>query len=278
MEWFRWYHGAISDPKWPLIARRSGQSIGIVVSIWASLLEHASQEQSRGSIEGFNPEAIDALYGYEDETTVTVCNAMRNAGIINAENFICSWEKRQPKRERDDDSSERVRRFREKQKANKNNDLAHRNDSETGSNANVTPSNAQNRTEQNREDSKEEPPISPKGDGGDENPPSETPKKKRAPKMQSPFRYSEEFEAAWKAYPRRERKGAAWAAWEKAIKREMPVEKMVGIIAARKSMHDWKKDGGQFAPHMASWLNQNGWEDEISGYAGEYDSQFAGVI
>ena len=150
MEWFRWYHGAISDPKWPLIARKSGQSIGIVVSIWASLLEHASQEQSRGSIEGFNPEAIDALFGYEDETTVTVCNAMRNAGIINAENFICSWEKRQPKRERDDDSSERVRRFREKQKVNKNNGLARGNDSETGCNATVTPSNAQNRTEQNR--------------------------------------------------------------------------------------------------------------------------------
>lgn len=154
MEWFRWYHGAISDPKWPLVARKSGKSIGVVVSIWASLLEHASQEQNRGSIEGFNPEAIDALFGYEDETTVTVCNAMRNAGIINAENFICSWGKRQPKRERDDDSRERVRRFREKQKANNSVAVHIGNDNETESNATETPSNAQNRTEQNREDKK----------------------------------------------------------------------------------------------------------------------------
>ena len=127
-------------------------------------------------------------------------------------------------------------------------------------------------------DSKEEPPISPKGDGCDEAHASEAPKKKRAPKMQAPFQYSEEIESAWSAYPRRERKGAAWAAWEKAIKRGMPVGGMGGIITARKSMHDWTKDGGQYAPHMASWLNQNGWEDEISGYSGEYDSQFAGVI
>lgn len=154
MEWFRWYHGAISDPKWPLIARKSGQSIGAVVSIWASLLEHASQEQARGSVDGFNPEAIDALYGYEDETTVTVCNAMRNAGVINAENIISSWEKRQPKRERDDDSSERVKRFREKQKANNSGEIGIGNGVETGGNANVTPSNAQNRTEQNRAEKK----------------------------------------------------------------------------------------------------------------------------
>ena len=24
----------------------------------------------------------------------------------------------------------------------------------------------------------------------------------------------------------------------------------------------WKKDGGQFIPHPATWLNQEGWDDE----------------
>ena len=120
-------------------------------------------------------------------------------------------------------------------------------------------------------DIKEKPPISPKGDGECENPPAETPKKKRGPKMQAPFQYSEAFESAWSAYPRRERKGAAWAAWEKAIKRGMPVAKMVGIITARKAMHDWAKDNAQFAPHMATWLNQNGWEDEVEIPVSTYD-------
>ena len=82
MEWFRWYHGAISDPKWPLIARKSGQNIGTVVSIWAAILEYASQSEPRGSIEGFDYETIDALFGYEDGTTETVFSAMIAKGLI----------------------------------------------------------------------------------------------------------------------------------------------------------------------------------------------------
>ena len=110
----------------------------------------------------------------------------------------------------------------------------------------------------------------------DDVPPS--PPKKRVAKMQAPFDYSPDFVTAWAAYPRREGKGAAWLAWEKAAKRGMPVDRMPGIILARKSTRDWTKDGGRYVPHMASWLNKNGWEDEIAGMAGEYDNQFAGVI
>ena len=97
MEWLRWYHGAISDPKWPLIARKSGQNIGTVVSIWAALLEHASQDEERGSIEGFDPEAIDALFGYEDGTCEAVVAAMLSKDLIK-DGCIASWTKRQPKR------------------------------------------------------------------------------------------------------------------------------------------------------------------------------------
>ena len=97
MEWLRWYHGAISDSKWPLIARKSGQNIGTVVSIWAALLEHASQDEERGSIEGFDPEAIDALFGYEDGTCEAVVAAMLSKDLIK-DGCIASWTKRQPKR------------------------------------------------------------------------------------------------------------------------------------------------------------------------------------
>jgi len=135
MEWFRWYHGAISDPKWPLIAKKSGQNIGTVVSIWAAILEHASQNAERGSVVGFDPEAIDALYGYEDGTTVTVCNAMKRHGVLHETEHIISWEKRQPKREREDNSAERVRKFRESKKAN---DYS----VEDSGNTSVTPCNA----------------------------------------------------------------------------------------------------------------------------------------
>lgn len=151
MEWFRWYHGAISDPKWPLIARKSGQNIGTVVSIWAALLEFASQSEARGSVAGFDCETIDALYGYPDGTTETVCNAMKRHGLLSETHVIVSWSKRQVKREREDNSSERVRRYRENKKAKDSG-------SKEDSNANVTPLQRHEtpRTEQIRTDKKEE--------------------------------------------------------------------------------------------------------------------------
>ena len=154
MEWFRWYHGAISDPKWPLIAKKSGQNIGTVVSIWAAILEHASQNSERGSVVGFDPDTIDALYGYEDGTTVTVCNAMKRHGVLHETEHVISWEKRQPKREREDSSGDRVRRFREKQKLNNAEHIDDSNANETPCNASVTQETP--RTEQNRTDIKKD--------------------------------------------------------------------------------------------------------------------------
>lgn len=161
MEWFRWYHGAISDPKWALVARRSKQTVGVVVAVWAALLEHASQNDERGSIEGFDCESIDAHFGFSDGATEAVCNAMKRnvtqcntATVTNCytiENSkIVGWNKRQPKRE--DDSSARVRAHREKEKHVKSQQVS---ENVTQCNAGVTQCNA--RTEQNRaEQSREE--------------------------------------------------------------------------------------------------------------------------
>ena len=166
MEWFRWYHGAISDPKWPLIARKSGQNIGTVVSVWAAILVYASQADDRGCVDGFNPESVDALFGYEDGATAKVVEAMKNQGVIrvtpcNANEThdvtgvtlrVVSWEKRQVKRERDDNSLERVRAHRMKKKAQQNEAVSEEKPNETPCNASVTPRNTQNRTDKNRTD------------------------------------------------------------------------------------------------------------------------------
>ena len=81
MEWFRWYHGACSDAKWPLIARKAHTTVGVVVSVWVALLEYASQDDERGSVEGFDCETFDALYGYSDGTCEAVLNAMVEKGL-----------------------------------------------------------------------------------------------------------------------------------------------------------------------------------------------------
>lgn len=155
MEWFRWYHGAISDPKWPLIARKSGQNIGTVVSVWAAMLEFASQSEDRGSVEGFDCEQIDALFGYPDGTTESVCNAMKRH-VTDETGFIVSWEKRQVKREREGSSTERVRAHRAKKKEQEiQKDTTEKRD-ETPCNASVTPGNTQNRTDKNRGEKKKD--------------------------------------------------------------------------------------------------------------------------
>lgn len=74
--------------------------------------------------------------------------------------------------------------------------------------------------------------------------------------------YSEPFEAAWKAYPKKANKGAAYKAWQKAIKRYMPIADMPAHIESRSFEPDWRKEDGRFIPHMATWLNADGWLDE----------------
>ena len=42
----------------------------------------------------------------------------------------------------------------------------------------------------------------------------------------------------------------------------MPVADMLGHIDSRAYEPDWLKDDGRFVPHMATWLNGDGWLDE----------------
>ncbi len=70
------------------------------------------------------------------------------------------------------------------------------------------------------------------------------------------------FDEFWKAYPRRVGKGNAEAAWKKH-KCDSILPKILEAVAAAKESSDWKKEAGQFIPHPATWLNRQGWEDEI---------------
>lgn len=109
MEWLRWYHGTINDPKWAMIARKTGVNICTVIAIWAALLEYASQNEDRGSVADFDPEEIDAAFGLNDGECAAVIEAMTSKGIIEAAR-IAKWSKRQF----DEKNVERIRRCREK--------------------------------------------------------------------------------------------------------------------------------------------------------------------
>lgn len=75
--------------------------------------------------------------------------------------------------------------------------------------------------------------------------------------------YTEAFEAFWASYPkpRRVGKGGAWKAWVKAGCSKVDQALLLAALEAAKKTEQWIKDGNQYAPLPATWINQRRWED-----------------
>lgn len=73
---------------------------------------------------------------------------------------------------------------------------------------------------------------------------------------------AERFDRFWKAYPKKVGKGAAEKAFAKYKPDDALVEQMIRAVEAAKRTEQWRKDGGQYIPNPATWLNQKRWEDE----------------
>jgi predicted phage replisome organizer len=71
------------------------------------------------------------------------------------------------------------------------------------------------------------------------------------------------FGLFWKSYPKRVGKGAAEKAFSKIKPSKETLNQMLDAIEKAKKSDQWKKDGGQFIPYPATWLNQKRWEDEL---------------
>lgn len=72
----------------------------------------------------------------------------------------------------------------------------------------------------------------------------------------------EAFEQFWKAYPRKVAKGAARKAWAKLNPPPALQHKITQALAWQRTQEQWTKDGGQYIPHPATWLNHERWDDE----------------
>jgi hypothetical protein len=70
------------------------------------------------------------------------------------------------------------------------------------------------------------------------------------------------FAEFWKAYPKKIGKGAALTSWQKHhLDKKLP--EIHAAVKVQSGSAQWKKDGGQFIPNPATWLNQSRWEDEL---------------
>ena len=111
IDWFRWHHGSVTDPKFGLVAKRAKASRGDVITIWALMLEQASASSVRGDFGDIDCDAIDLMLDCEEGTTAAVLVEFEARGMTK-DGRIAKWEERQPKKE-DETAAERKRKSRE---------------------------------------------------------------------------------------------------------------------------------------------------------------------
>lgn len=93
--------------------------------------------------------------------------------------------------------------------------------------------------------------------------------KKREDIPHTPNGAEQRFDEFWAAYPKKTGKDAARKAFEKRKPDADLLATMLGVLAAQRNSKDWLKDGGQFVPNPATWLNQGRWQDEVDGGASD---------
>lgn len=80
------------------------------------------------------------------------------------------------------------------------------------------------------------------------------------------------FGIFWNDYPKKHGKAAALRAWKKM---KPPLNKCIVAIADQRTSQKWNKDGGQFIPNPATWINSGCWDDEVQNTPSrEQDSGF----
>lgn len=136
-DWLRLWHDMPTDPKWRVIARKSGKPLPCVIALYTLLLTTASAADDRGCIASLTIEDAAAALDMDEEDVAAIRQAME--GRVIEGDRLSGWERRQPKREREnDDSSQRVK--------------AHRERAKQAVSDGVTPCNATQRQETPREE------------------------------------------------------------------------------------------------------------------------------
>lgn len=118
--WFRWHHGTVTDPKWRIVAKRASNAmsrnvtVGHVLSVWASMLENASQSSPRGELSNWSDEDIGVALDIEQAEVTAIREAMHGKTLDR--DVLIAWNRRQIKQE-DDTAAKRKAAQREREKS-----------------------------------------------------------------------------------------------------------------------------------------------------------------
>jgi len=76
--------------------------------------------------------------------------------------------------------------------------------------------------------------------------------------------YQALFDVFWGRYPKKVGKDAALKAFQKRKPDQHLLVQMLNALGVQAKSEAWCKDGGQFIPNPATWLNQGRWQDEVT--------------
>jgi hypothetical protein len=96
------------------------------------------------------------------------------------------------------------------------------------------------------------------------------------PKGRTVHEFPPGFAEFWAAYPRKVAKDAAAKAFAKRKVSAGLLAVILKAVSEQSAWDSWKRDGGQYIPHPATWLNDGRWQDERESSA-RADDVFAGA-
>lgn len=108
--WCRIWNDMPTDPKWRAIAKRTGRPVTEVIAVYVTMMVNSNVSSERGTLERWDDEDQASALDLETEQVTAIREAMQ--GKVLDGNRLTGWEKRQ--RAKEDYSTERVQRFREK--------------------------------------------------------------------------------------------------------------------------------------------------------------------
>jgi hypothetical protein len=112
-KWVRLWADMPTDPKWRVIARKSGRPIAEVMAVFMFMMTNAGCSDDRGTLHNWDDEDIGAALDIDSECVTAIRHAMQGKTLEGDK--LSGWEKRQP--EREDSSAERTRAWRERNKS-----------------------------------------------------------------------------------------------------------------------------------------------------------------
>jgi hypothetical protein len=245
MSWIKWNHGLAKKPEVMQIAFRLGKSrhevAGILMELWEWADENVTTDETAS---GFDPDNCPGTVRLGEQSGQLLDATIGVAGLADALSAVGWIQVRSgslvfPKFGRHNGKSAKARAL---DSARKRAERANTVRNVSGS----EPDKVRTRREEKRRE-EETPPNPPPGGGA----------KPKKPADEHPH-----FAAFWTAYPRKTAKPAAAKAFAKIAPDDATFAAMLAALDRQRRSPGWVKDGGQFIPHPATWLNGRRWEDQ----------------